>query len=49
MLVLVCEYAVGSLRREDVESDKAVLQIILQIGLAITTLRDTTLCVLNLI
>ena len=38
----------GLLCRADVESDKTVLQIVLQIGLAIRTLRDTVLRGLNL-
>ena len=44
-----CVYAGGLLRR-DVESDKAVLQIImiLQIGLVMKTLRETAPRVLNL-
>ena len=44
---ILCEYAGGVLRSDGVESDKAVLQIILQIGLAIKALRDTTLRALN--
>jgi hypothetical protein len=45
---ILCEYAGGVLRSDGVESDKAVLHIILQIGLAIKTLRDTILRVFDL-